>query len=409
MKSVSCVACSLFSGRTRFEKYGKSVDLFQKSKNDICLPAKHIGVGSLYYIFPVRLLSKGKWTQSELRSQPNRMIEKNKKNVTISDIAHLANVSKSTVSRVINGTTKVNQEKRDAVLLAMKQTSFEPNVFAQGLARGSSKTIGVLTPNPASPLDNAISQGVLKSLTPSTYSTIFADGQWKRDVGHAAVETLLGRKVDGLIVIGPILPLDELNRVNSILPTIVVGHEVEGWEKQCLFIDNEQSGYDATKHLIDLGHRRIAHIAGIKDHRNSIRRIAGYRRALTEAGFEIDEDLILEGHFDGNSGVMAIQNLTNRGKPFSAIFSSNDVMAYGAKLALFRLGLRVPEDVSIIGFDDQAESAFVTPPLTTVRQPAHALGQAAADALLNLIEGVEYELPSLPTEIVVRESTRIRK
>ena len=334
------------------------------------------------------------------------MIEKNKKNVTISDIAHLANVSKSTVSRVINGTTKVNPEKKDAVLAAMKQTSFEPNVFAQGLASGSSRTIGVLTQNIGSPIYDAISQGVLKSLTQSTYSPIFADGQWKPDVGYAAVETLLGRKVDGLIVIGSILSLDELNRVNSIVPTIVVGREVEGWGKQCLFIDNEQSGYDATKHLINLGHRRIAHITGIKGHQDSVRRMAGYRRALTEAGIEVDEGLIIEGHFDGNSGAIAIQNLINSGKEFSAIFSSNDMMAYGAKLALFRLGLRVPEDVSIIGFDDQAESAFVTPPLTTVRQPARELGQAAADTLLKLIEGVEYELPSLSTEIVVRESTR---
>lgn len=336
------------------------------------------------------------------------MSDKNHKNVTISDIALRANVSKSTVSRVINGTTKVNEEKKEAVLAAMKEMSFEPNVFAQGLASGSSRTIGVLTQNIGSPIYDAISQGVLHSLTQSTYSPIFADGQWKPDIGHAAVETLLGRKVDGLIVIGSVLPLDELNRVNSILPTIVVGREVDGWENQCLYIDNEKAGYDATKHLIDLGHRRIAHITGIKDHQDTVRRMAGYRRALTEAGIEIDTDLIIEGHFDGNSGVMAIQNLLNNGKAFSAIFSANDMMAYGAKLALFRLGMRVPEDVSIIGFDDQAESAFVTPPLTTVRQPAQELGQAAAAALLKMIAGVEYELPNLPTEIVVRESTRVR-
>jgi len=336
------------------------------------------------------------------------MIDRNKKNVTISDIAHLANVSKSTVSRVINGTTKVNLEKKEAVLAVMKQMSFEPNIFAQGLARGRSKTIGILTHNVGSPIYDAISKGVLKSLAQSTYSPIFADGQREPDVAHAAVETLLARKVDGLIVIGSILPRCELDRLNSILPTIVVGREVEGWGKQCLFIDNEQAGYDATKHLIDLGHRQIAHITGVKDHQDSVRRMAGYCRALLEAGIEIDEDLIIEGHVDGNSGVTAIQNLIDSGKAFSAIFSSSDMMAYGAKLALFRLGLRVPEDVSIIGFDDQAESAFVTPPLTTVRQPAHALGQAAADALLNLIDGDEYELPSMETEIVVRESTRVR-
>jgi LacI family transcriptional regulator len=227
-----------------------------------------------------------------------------KKNVTISDIARLAKVSKSTVSRVINGTTRVNKEKEDAVLAAMKEMSFEPNVFAQGLATGSSKTIGVLTQNIGSPIYDAISQGVLYNLTQSTYSPIFADGQWKPDIGHAAVETLLGRKVDGLIVIGSALPRYELDRVNAILPTVIVGREVGGWESQCLFIDNEQAGYDATNYLIELGHRRIAHITGIKNHQDSVRRMAGYRRALTAANIEIDEDLICEGHFDGNSGVM---------------------------------------------------------------------------------------------------------
>ena len=331
-----------------------------------------------------------------------------KKQVTISDIAFKANVSKSTVSRVINGTTKVNQEKQDAVLAAMKEMNFQPNVFAQGLASGNSKTIGVVTQNIGSPIYDSISQGVLQSLIQSTYSPIFADGQWQSDVGHAAVETLLGRKVDGLIVIGSVLPRDELDRVNAILPTVVVGREIEGWKNQCLFIDNEQAGYDATRHLLELGHRQIAHITGIKDHQDSVRRMDGYRRALTEAGIAIDEELICEGHFDGNSGVMAIQNLLNKSKSFSAIFAANDMMAFGARLALHRRGLRVPDDISIIGFDDQAEAAFVTPPLTTVRQPAQEMGQAAADALVNLIGGRDYDMPSLLTKIVVRESTKFR-
>ena len=331
-----------------------------------------------------------------------------KKQVTISDIALRANVSKSTVSRVINGTTKVNKEKEEAVLAAMEEMNFQPNVFAQGLASGNSKTIGVVTQNIGSPIYDSISQGVLKGLTQSTYSPIFADGQWEPDVGHAAVETLLGRKVDGLIVIGSGLPRDELERLNSILPTVVVGREIEGWENQCLFIDNEQAGYDATRHLIDLGHRQIAHITGIKDHQDSVRRMEGFRRAMNESGTDIDEELICEGHFDGNSGVMAIQNLLNKGKSFSAIFASNDMMAFGARLALHRRGLRVPDDISIIGFDDQAEAAFATPPLTTVRQPAQEMGQAAAEAMVQFIGGREYDMPSLPTKIIVRESTQVR-
>ena len=136
-----------------------------------------------------------------------------------------------------------------------------------------------------------------------------------------------------------------------------------------------------------------------------LRRLAGYRRALTAAGIEIDESLICQGNFDSESGMQAAEKLLKSSRSFSALFASNDMLAFGARLVFSRHGIRVPEDISIIGFDDQAESAFCTPPLTTVKQPACEMGQAAADALVKLIGGTEYQMPKLPTEIVIREST----
>lgn len=339
---------------------------------------------------------------------PEYRTRKKNGKVTINDIAKRANVSKSTVSRVINDTTPVNEAKREAVLDAMKQMKFEPNVFARSLAGGQSKTIGVVTQNIGSPFYDSISQGILSRLTGTSYSPIFADGQWQPDIGHAAVDTLLDRKVDGLIMVGGKLPEHEYDDLRQRVPTIVVGRQVEGWDDQCLFVDNEQAGFKATRHLIDLGHRNIAHITGIKDHQDSDRRRTGYLRALKHAGIEVDEQLICEGNFDGNSGVMAVESLLMRGKSFSAIFAANDMTAFGARLALYRKGIRVPEDVSIIGFDDQAEAAYMTPPLTTVRQPAQEMGIAVADAILKLINKQPCELPEMPPEIVVRESTRAR-
>lgn len=336
------------------------------------------------------------------------MGSKPKKNITISDIADQAKVSQATVSRVINGTAKVSEEKKTAILAAMKEMNFEPNVFAQGLASGSSKTIGVLTQNIGSPIYDAISQGVLAHLTPSSYSPLFADGQWKSDVSKAAVQTLIGRKVDGLIAIGDVLSREDIDKIGEQLPIVIAGWEVKNWEKQCLFIDNEKAGYDATKHLLDLGHRKIAHIAGIDDHQDAVLRLAGYERALTEAGVQIDRDLIFPGNFDGNSGVMAVESFLTKSKSFSAIFAANDMMAFGAILALSRRGFRVPEDISIIGFDDQDESSFTNPPLTTVRQPGRELGTAAASVLLKLIHEEEFEVPDFETEIIVRDSTRVR-
>ena len=328
-----------------------------------------------------------------------------KKNVTISDIAAHANVSKSTVSRVLNDTTPVNEEKRQAVLAAMKEMNFEPNIFARGLASGQSYTVGVVTQNLGSPFYDSISQGVVTGLADTNYSPIFADGQWQPDIGKAVVKTLIGRMVDGLIVIGSRLKPDFLEDLKQTIPTLLVGTQVEGWENRCLYIDNEQSGWEATQHLIELGHTQIAHITGIADHQDSIRRLNGYRRALKEANIEVNEDLIYEGNFDGESGLAGVETLLKRGKPFTAIFAANDTMAFGARLGLYRRGIRVPEDVSVVGFDDQNEAAFVTPPLTTIRQPAEEIGIAAAETLLKLINKKDYEIKKLKAKLVLREST----
>ena len=333
------------------------------------------------------------------------------KNVTINDIARHAGVSKSTVSRVLNDSTPVNQDKREAVLEAMKKMNFEPNIFARSLAGGQTKTIGVLTQNIGSPFYDAISQGILSRLTGTPYSPIFADGQWKPEVGHAAVETLVGRKVDGLILVGGRMPMGELQDLKQRLPCIAVGREIkeEEWASQCVFVDNELAAFMATSYLIKLGHRSIAHIKGIEDHPDSIRRCEGYKRALKEASIEVDTDLICEGQFDGESGVKAIETLLTHSKHFTAVFAANDLTAFGARLALYRQGISVPEEVSIIGFDDQLESSFVTPPLTSVHQPAFEMGEAAADALVKLINKQSYELPEFPPELIIRDSTQAVK
>ena len=329
-----------------------------------------------------------------------------KKSITISDIAVLANVSKSTVSRVINDTTPVNEEKRQAVLAAMKRMNFEPNVFARSLASGQSLTIGVVTQNIGSTIYDAISQGVMTGLDSSSYSPIFSDGQFENEKCEAAIETLIGRRIDGIIVIGSNIADAKLSEIKERLPTIVVGREIENWNNQTLFIDNEQAAFDATQHLIALGHTKIVHITGIQDHQDSIRRVAGYRRALLENNITPDESLICLGNFDGNSGVKAVDSLLAQNKPFTAIFAANDKTAFGARLALYRRGIRVPEDVSIIGFDDQGEAEFFTPPLTTMHQPGEEMGIAAAEALLKLIKKDDHELPKLKASVVIRESTR---
>jgi LacI family transcriptional regulator len=324
--------------------------------------------------------------------------------VTIQDIALRAKVSKSTVSRVLNNTTPVEDRKRAAVLRAMRQLKYKPNLFARGLASGQSMTIGVVTQNIGSPFYDAVTQGVVTGLNGTDYSPIFADGQWSTELEAAAIRTLLERQVDGFIMIGGKLSGADLQSLLADKPTILVAQSLPGWEDRCVRIDNVVAARKATQFLIDHGHREIAHIAGIADHADAIDRLEGYRQALQASAIAINRNLIAEGNFSSQSGVLAAEFLLSQARSFSAIFAANDEMAYGARLALYRRGVRVPEDVSIIGFDNQPTAAFVTPPLTTVAQPARQMGSAAAEMILDQLAGRPCHPPSFPVEIVVRES-----
>lgn len=326
------------------------------------------------------------------------------KNITIQDIAREAKVSKSTVSRVLNETSAVHPDKQRAVLAATNRLGFKPNFVARSLARGRSMTIGVLTQNIGSPFYDGISQGVIAGLGGSSYSPLFVDGQWKREVEVDAIGALLGRRVDGLILIGGDVPGDELEELCQEVPFFVVARMLPEYQHRCISMDNVDGGYRATKHLIESGHRRIAFVKGIEHHPDTIDRFTGYLNAMEEAGIDLDENLVLAGDFTAESGVKAVNDLVSGRQSFSAIFAANDATAFGARLELYRKGLRVPEDVSIVGFDDQVEAAFMTPPLTTVRQPAREMGVQASKALLALIEGKPFQAQSLAGKLQVRES-----
>ncbi len=326
------------------------------------------------------------------------------KKVTIQDIAEKANVSKSTVSRVLTSATPVADDKRTAVLQAMDELNYRPNIFARGLASGQSLTIGVLTQNFGSPFYDTILRGILQGLNGSGYSAIFTDGRWQAEVEEEALQTLLGRQVDGVIVVGGYSQGPALARVAEQLPLIVVGRRLRELPDRCLWVDNFQAAYDVTRYLLDAGHRSIAHIAGPQSHQDAADRRRGYAHALRDAGVPENQELVVEGDFRSQSGLMAVEMLLTRGETFSAIFAANDQMALGARLALHRRGIRVPQDVSLVGFDNQDDGAYMIPPLTTVNQPAVEMGDTAARAMLRLLKDKSIELPVFGTELILRES-----
>ena len=327
------------------------------------------------------------------------------KRITIQDIARHAKVSISTVSRVLNGTVVVAKPKHDAVMQAVNHLGYKPNIFAQGLASGQSMAIGILTQDISSPLYDAILHGVLQGLRNSNYSPIIVDGHWQPEKEQQAIETLTARRVDGLVVIGGSSKPEFFGRLAKQTPLIIVARRFDNLTDQCIVMANEQGGYKATNHLIQKGHRQIAHITGILSHQDALDRQAGYLRALADAGLRFNPELVVEGRFTEQSGVLAVEMLLMRGRTFSAIFCANDQMAYGARLALFRRGIRVPEDVSIVGYDDQPVSAYVIPPLTTVRHPANQIGQTAAQSILDLMKGRQKKVAPFSAELIIREST----
>jgi LacI family transcriptional regulator len=329
------------------------------------------------------------------------------KPVTLEDIARLAGVSPSTVSRVLTGSKRVTEDKRALVLAAIQKYQYRPNAAARGLVRGRSMTVGVLMQDISSPFFARMVSGIEQGLDMGAYRPMFASTHWRtehQENEDRALQLLLERQVDGMIVLGSRIPDADLRALAAELPLIVVARRIEGLEPQCIYVDNEGGAYRATRYLLGLGHTRIAHITGTPDHPDARDRLAGYRRALAEAGLGPDEALIAEGLFTEESGLTAVEELLTRGERFTALLAANDQTAYGAMLGLFNHGYRIPADVSLVGFDDQFLSAYTLPPLTTVRQPSPEMGHAAAEAMLRMLNGEEPHLPHFPTELIIRKS-----
>jgi LacI family transcriptional regulator len=261
----------------------------------------------------------------------------------------------------------------------------------------------VVTQEISSPYYGEMLKGVEQALEGTPYHPIFASGHWRADQEEAALKVIVSRQVDGLIVMDGSVPEERLLELAQSMPVVVVGRSIPGL--RCLGIDNAQGAYEGTRHLIELGHRRIAHIAGPQSHRDAIERLRGYRRALEGAGLSFDPALVVEGDYLEPSGLLAVEALLARGALFTAIFAANDQMAYGANVALYRRGIRVPHDVSLVGFDDLPSSSYFTPPLTTVRQPGLEMGWEAARLVLALLERHDYTPKPLAARLVVREST----
>lgn len=326
--------------------------------------------------------------------------------ITLEMVAQAAGVSPSTVSRILNGTAVVSALKKQAVDDAIARLGFVPNPMARGLAGGRTLSVGVVTQAIDSPFYGAALRGVEDELDPAGYSPLFVSGHWNAAAEARCIEVLRSRRVDGIIVLTGRLTDAALKATARQLPVVATGRTLRAPGLFSLAFDNLEGGRLATRHLIELGHQRIAFIAGVDDHPDANDRHRGYRQALQEAGIAYDPALVVPGEYHEVSGVLAVDRLLESRQRFTAIFAANDQMACGAALGLHRRSLRVPEDVSLVGFDDLPSSLYAVPPLSTVHQPAYELGRLAAAAMLQLLGGHTPTAEVPAPRLIARESSR---
>lgn len=327
---------------------------------------------------------------------------------TIKEVSRRAKVSPSTVSRVLNETVPVAADTRQRVLDAVKELDYQPNVFARGLVTNRSGGIGVVLNEISSPYYAGLIGGIEKVVEAEGGHLLVSSGHADAEKEREAVAFLRQRRSDAVIVqVDAATDYDLLAWAKSGPPLIIFGRNVAELTGSCVYLDNEQGGFLATQHLIDNGHRRIAHITGPLWVQDSRARLQGYRRALSANRLPFDELLVVEGDFAEAGGQLAMTRLLERRVNLSAVFVGNDQMALGALTALREAGCRVPNDISLVGYDDVLFARYLSPSLTTIRQPLFEMGQAAARLAVARLKGTETEVKrSFEPELIVRTSVQ---
>ncbi len=329
--------------------------------------------------------------------------------LTLEDIARLANCSRSTVSRVINGDANVSADTRERVNKVITELNFQPNLAARGLASGQTHILGLIIPLAVvsiftDPFYPQLIQSISMRCSQREYSIMLwlAAPEFERRMIH---QVLYNGLIDG--VIGASMSLTDpiiKSLAASNLPFVAIGRNPYDETTCYIDVDNYNGARDAISYLYKMGRRRIATIAGPSEVIVGYDRMRGYRDALAEHGLEYDPGLVEVGDFSDAGGYAAMQKLIDK-KP-DAVFATSDVMAVAAMRALVEAGFKVPEDVAIIGFDDISLAARSIPALTTIRQPIETMGARAVDMVIDLIENPTTATRSLilPTELVVRAS-----
>jgi len=326
---------------------------------------------------------------------------------SIKDIARLAGVSHSTVSRALRNSPLVNPQTTKEIQGIARQLSYQPSAVARGLVTRKTRTIGVVVTTIADPFVSEVVIGIEFAANDAGYSVFLADSNADPVREKNVVHSFAERRVDGIVVtssrVGALYtPL--LSQMN--VPIVLINNQHPGQFVHSVMIDNVQGSREATTHLIRLGHRRIAYIGDQYGHQSDTERFGGYRQALDEAALPFVPELVVHGDSRPEEAIAVMNKLLALPSPPTAVFCYNDMTALGVLRAVHMRGIRVPADISVVGFDDLFFVSYTQPQLTTVRQPMRKMGRMAMESLLKLMSGLPIgEAVLVPAELIVREST----
>lgn len=333
--------------------------------------------------------------------------------VTIKDVARAAGVSPSTVSRVISDHPRISQPTKERVRRVMKELGYHPNVIARSLVTQSSRALGLVLSRAAeaalaNPFFPEVIRGIGSVANQARYALLLSTSLTPRQELEECQEMLESHRVDGLILLASRVEDRLVARLaRRGYPFVVVGRAPQDREVWWVNNDNTAAAREAVEHLLELGHRRVACLAGAPEYLVTQDRVTGYRQALEGRGIDFDPDLVRFTDFSRDQGCRAARELLSRPHGPTAFFATDDLLAWGALQAASDLGLRVPDDLSVMGFNDDPLSSYLTPALTTVHVPIFELGRVAARLLLDRLQDptspVQHVL--VPTRLVRRAST----
>jgi LacI family transcriptional regulator len=328
---------------------------------------------------------------------------------TIKDVARLAGVSPMTVSRVINGSGYASQEARARVERAVAELGFVPNALARHLRSKRTRTLALVISDITNPFFTTIARGVEDIAAAHDFAVMFCNTDESEAEEIAYLQMLIQRQIDGVLLVpasdsGKSLRLLRTHRV----PVVVLDRRVSSPRVDQVRSDSEAGAYQLVRHLIELGHRRIAMLTGHRNISTSVDRAAGYRRALAELGIERDDRLVLYGGFGLEAGYRMACQVLDLHPPPTALFAANNFIAFGAIRALREVGLRIPEGMSLVAFDDLPDDWLIDPFLTVVDQRAYEMGKQAAELILERVAGLGRPTRRsiiLPVDFIVRRSS----